>query len=81
MENINIKMILPEYQGYVAKATDGNNEVDWNKLVNLLCINGDWTTQGAETLIQLVKNYGSFILKNAFALAVVTKTEDGQLGL
>ncbi|MDD5011111.1 MAG: hypothetical protein PHQ00_03200 [Phycisphaerae bacterium] len=81
MENINIKKGLPEYQVYIAQATDKNNEIDWNKLVNLLCIDGDWTKQGAKTLVELVQNYGSFILKNAFVLAIATKTEDGKLGL
>jgi hypothetical protein len=81
MKDIDTEWIQSEYQAYVAKATNENNEIDWNKLVELLCVNGDWTRQGAETLIEVVKNYGSFILKNAFALAVATNTEDGQLGL
>jgi hypothetical protein len=78
---IGIEVILSEYQTYVAEAADKNQEVDWNKLVNLLCVKGEWTREGAETLVAIVQNYGSFILKNAFALAVATNTEDSQLGL
>ena len=81
MKDIDIEWIQSECQAYVAQAADGNNEIDWDKLVNLLCVNGDWTREGAETLIQLVQNYGSFVLRNAFALAVATNIEDGELGL
>ncbi|MFA5292666.1 MAG: hypothetical protein WC496_06480 [Phycisphaerae bacterium] len=81
MEDIDIKEIRSEYQTYVAKATDKNNEIDWDILAGLLCINGDWTKQGTETLIEVVKNYGSFILKNALALAAAANIEDGELGL
>jgi hypothetical protein len=81
MKNINLKWIQSEYQAYVTEVTDKNNEIDWDKLIDLLCSDGEWTTQGAETLVSIVRNYGSFILKNALALAVVTNIEDGELGL
>jgi hypothetical protein len=81
MKNITTKWLQSEYQNYVAEVTNKNNEIDWDKLIDLLCSKGDWTTQGAEALIAVVRNYGSFILRNALALAVVTKTEDGKLGL
>ncbi len=81
MKNISTKLIRAEYQYYVEKATGTNNEIDWNKLTDLLRTNGEWTRQGAETLVAIVKNYGSFVLKNAFALAIVTNIEDGELGL
>ncbi|MGB8226968.1 MAG: hypothetical protein WCE45_08935, partial [Sedimentisphaerales bacterium] len=73
--------IQSEYQAYVAEVTDKNNEIDWDKLIDLLCSNGDWTREGAEALVAIVKNYGSFILKNALALAVATNIEDSELGL
>jgi len=81
MKNINVKMVFSEYEAYVAKATDKNCEINWNKLVNLLCTDGEWTRQGAEILVEIVQNYGSFMLKNALALAVATNIEDGKLGL
>jgi len=72
MENIDTKWIQSEYQAYVAKATRKNQEIDWDKLIDLLCVKGEWTSEGAETLVAIVRNYGSFILKNALALAVAT---------
>lgn len=81
MKDIGIKRICYEYQNYVAEATAKNHEIDWDKLENLLCNDGRWTAHGADTLIAIVQNYGSFILKNALALAIATNTEDGKLGL
>lgn len=70
-----------EYRNYISKAIDDDKEIDWDKVVDLLCKDGDWTTQGAEILVQLVRDYGSFILRNALALAIAAKIEDGRLGL
>ncbi len=81
MKNIDTKWIQSEYQAYVADASDKNHKINWNNLIELLCIKGDWTKEGAETLAELVQNYGSFILKNALALAIATNIEDGKLGL
>ena len=81
MEDINTKFIHAEYQYYVEEANDTRNGIDWNKLAELLCTRGEWTRQGAEVLVKLAQNYGSFILKSAFVLAVVTNIEDGELGL
>ena len=81
MKNITTKWLQSEYQTYVAEVTDKNNEIDWDKLIDLLCSDGEWTTQGAEALVAIVRNYGSFVLKNALALAVATNIEDGKLGL
>ncbi|OQA01407.1 MAG: hypothetical protein BWY69_01383 [Planctomycetes bacterium ADurb.Bin401] len=78
---INIKMTLCEYQNYVSKATGKNQEIDWEKVIDLLCKDGDWTTEGAEILVHLVRYYGSFVLRNAFALAIAAKIEDGRSGL
>jgi len=81
MKDIDIKWIQSEYQSYVAEVTDKNNDIDWDKLIELLCISGDWTRQGAEILVTIVQDYGSFILKNALALALATNIEDGKLRL
>jgi hypothetical protein len=81
MKTVNIDFIQDEYQSYIAQAADKNHEIDWEKVIGLLCKNGDWTTQGAEMLVYLVKQYGSFVLKNALALALAANIEDGELGL
>lgn len=41
----------------------------------------DWTPEGAATIIGLAKAYGSSILRNALALAIVLDIEDGEVGL
>jgi hypothetical protein len=41
----------------------------------------DWTGSGARELVNLVDEYGAFILRNALALAVVLGKEDGTRGL
>jgi hypothetical protein len=81
MKRINVNLIQSEYQTYIALATNKKHEIDWDKLICLLCKEGEWTTEGAEILVYLVKQYGSFILKNAFALALAANIEDGELGL
>jgi hypothetical protein len=77
---MNIKLTQSEYKNYVSTSTN-NNEIDWEKMIDLLCKEGEWTTQGAETLVYLAVNYGSFILKNALALAEAANIEDGKVGL
>jgi len=78
---INIEHLESEYLTYVRSATGKDHEIEWNKLIALLCSGGGWTRQAAETLVSIVQDYGSFVLKNALALAIATNTEDGQLGL
>jgi hypothetical protein len=41
----------------------------------------DWTEQGAEMLLHLAREYGSFVLINAAALAMALGIEDGAAGL
>ena len=40
----------------------------------------EWTPQAAEHLVQLATDYGSFMLRNALAIAVALNVEDGGLG-
>jgi len=46
-----------------------------------LVTNHEWTSSGAETLIQMANKYGAFMLRNALALAIVMGKEDGDCGL
>ena len=46
-----------------------------------LLTSADWTRSGARELVNLVNEYGAFILRNALALAVVLGKEDGTSGL
>jgi hypothetical protein len=78
---IDIITLQAEYKSFVTSATDKKEGVDLNKLINVLHSDGDWTITGAEALVGLAQQYGSFILKNALALAIAADIEDGELGL
>ena len=52
---------------------------DGEDLVETLCKDHDWTDGGARAIVSLANEYGAFMLRNAFALAVVLKKEDGDL--
>jgi len=49
-------------------------------LVRKLCRTHDWTNNGACTIVSLANNYGTFMLRNALALAIALGKEDGELG-
>jgi hypothetical protein len=40
----------------------------------------EWTPQAAEHLLKLANDYGSFMLRNALAIATALNVEDGGLG-
>lgn len=81
MMNQQIEYLISEYCTYAKEATTAKQDVDWNKLLDLLISKGEWTSYAAEQLISLVQDYGSFFLKNAYAFAIATNIEDGQIGL
>jgi len=56
-----------------------NGELDTDRIVSILSKNHDWTQQGAQAIICLTNQYGSFMLRNALALAIVLGKEDGSL--
>lgn len=41
----------------------------------------DWTPIASAHLIALVRNNGTFVLRNALAVAIALRVEDGELGL
>ena len=53
--------------------------VSRDQLVNALVESADWTSEGAAALVQLAKDYGFFMLRNALALAIALDIEDGEL--
>ena len=52
-----------------------------DKLRAMLAGEADWTLRAADTLCDLVEQYGAFILRNASALALALGVEDGEGGL
>jgi hypothetical protein len=76
-----VKQLLDEYQTLVFESRDRDGQLEWEKLQGALSVTGEWTAIGAQHLANLVKDYGAFVLRNAFALALATGVEDGDLGL
>ena len=75
----NIGVLFDEYEVVVDEAgggLDGQN-IDWPKLEAHLIRDSEWTKRGATELISVVRDYGSFFLRNAAALALALGTEDG----
>lgn len=71
---------LAEYGELVAEA--GEPQVDdgatFDRLKGLLCAKADWTGSGARALLDLAEEHGAFMLRNAYALALVLGIEDGR---
>ncbi len=57
------------------------DEDDVEKLVRMLQDDHDWNRSTAKRLVKLARKYGSFVLRNALALAIVLDIEDGSAGL
>ena len=54
--------------------------VDADSLEDTLTREAEWTPEAAEHLLQLATAYGSFMLRNALAIALALDAEDGELG-
>jgi len=55
--------------------------VDDKDITEALVSDHDWTEEGATEVIRLATDKGSFLLRNALALAIALKIEDGNQGL
>ena len=80
----NIEGLIEEYQilledTQMAKHTHG--EIDWDKLSQLLGEAGGWTEKGASHIVQLAREYGTFVLRNALAISIALRYDDGELNL
>ncbi len=51
-----------------------------NALKDVLAREAEWTPEAAEHLLRLATAYGSFMLRNALAIALALDIEDGELG-
>jgi hypothetical protein len=52
----------------------------WDDVIDTLRDEADWTDGGATVLVELVQQYGWFMLRNAAALAIAMDIEDGEAG-
>jgi hypothetical protein len=51
-----------------------------DSLEQVLMDEAEWTAEAAEHLLHLATEYGSFMLRNALAIALALDIEDGELG-
>jgi len=64
-----------EYETLLEEAIREGREVE-----SVLVGEAEWTPVAAQHLVQLVRDYGSFMLRNATAIAIALNIEDGELG-
>ncbi len=82
VDSLNAHSLVAEYKTLVLESrasTDG--AIDWNKLHFKLVNTAEWTDEGASHVLDLARRYGSFVLRNALAIAVAAEIEDGELML
>ena len=78
---LDARPLFSEYETLVAESiTAPDGEIDWAKLRCELVRTAEWTDVAAAHLVDLARSYGSFMLRNALALAVAAEVEDGALG-
>ena len=79
-----LELTVDEYKDIVRAIDPGGVDKDedyWNAVRNKLQTEGEWTKAGAEHILNLARDYGSFALRNALALAIALDVEDGLLGV
>ena len=84
-ETDRLQCTIDEYQallgGAVHKPHKELRPGEWRELEQVLSHDAEWTPRGAEAVLLLARKYGSFILRNALAIAVALGIEDGEAAL
>jgi len=80
-QDCDLSLLVAEYATACANA-QGDDESDrgFAGAADALVRECDWTPPAAAALVALVRDYGSFMLRNAAALAMALHIEDGDLG-
>lgn len=78
MANVDFELLMAEYSAMVDTLPREATEDD---VVSQLCADHAWTENGAATIVNLARMYGTEILRNALALAAAMEIEDGDAGL
>lgn len=73
-----VERLTAEYRSLLSKFGGAEND---DRLSKLLVRKADWTPDGAVTVVQLARIYGSFVLANALAMAEALEIEDGAAGI
>jgi len=81
-ESYLLESTISEYEGLLpTNFKEGASPVNKDRLISALSREHDWTERGAAAIVSLANDYGTFVLRNALALAIVLDIEDGSLGL
>lgn len=84
VESTDVHVLTEEYTILAREAglsEDGDiADEQLDALLNQLVTNADWTPAGASQLVYLARRHGVFMLRNALALAVALRIEDGEDG-
>jgi hypothetical protein len=80
-EEDNLARLVDEYRSLICQSECQKGGPDWEALTARLIVDGEWTVAGAHRLASLVQTYGSFVLRNAAALAIAANIEDGSEGM
>ena len=74
----NVEMLVDEYESILSGLSIDENETELSHKLRVEC---DWTEKGANAVVNLAKMYGSFVLRNALAVAIALDIEDGSIGI
>jgi hypothetical protein len=77
-----LPMKIEEYKTLLpCKNSRRDGTMNWKQIEKKLHTECKWTPAGAQILLTLARQYGSFVLNNALALSIALGIEDGELGL
>ena len=72
------RSLRDEYSAIIGEVADSTDDA---AVIGALVASADWTQNGAQAIVRLARQYGTAVLRNAFALADALGIEDGELGL
>lgn len=71
--NSDLQPLVDEYKTLAAS----NSSINWEQIEAKLIDHHAWSETHALTVVNLVREYGGFVLRNAAALAIAFEYEDG----
>jgi len=79
--DLSMESVVGEYKAMLAgmDAYDGSSAAA-KRITLALSEQHEWSHAAAATLVALARDYGTFMLRNALALAAALEIEDGALG-
>jgi hypothetical protein len=77
-----VSVFVEEYADLAAEFGDINDIEDQaSRIIDMLANRHEWTHDSASVLLGLTTKYGTFVLRNALALALALNIDDGTEGL